>query len=205
MQLCYVSLLDSKNVLHGECLSSSQKYSVEYSKTSAQKNTIYPAYTSFFAKYVRYIDTSPWHGMHQLRKLCASLMCSLKSLCYEQLRNLLRGSREVSRIKQYFVCSKTLSQKNIIYLASSHMVLPRNTLHWYLTMPCLKSHNYVSSYLKTLETFGNCQRPVFSLGVSQHTCMPQIINLSKFELNWPSKLWDNNGRKNTLVTQSCVL
>ena len=40
------------------------------------------------------------------------------------------------------------------------------------------------------------------------TC-PKITNLWNFELNWPSKLWDNNGWKNTLVTpqrlQSCVL
>ena len=34
---------------------------------------------------------------------------------------------------------------------------------------------------KTLDTIGNCQRPVFSLGVSQH--MHKITNLWKFELN----------------------
>ena len=33
-----------------------------------------------------------------------------------------------------------------------------------------------SSFLKTLGTIGNCQRPVFSLGVSQH--MHNITNLS---------------------------
>ena len=36
-------------------------------------------------------------------------------------------------------------------------------------------------------------RPVFSLAVSQH--MHKITNLWKFELNWSSKLRDNNGRK----------
>ena len=46
--------------------------------------------------------------------------------------------------------------------------------------------------------FGNCHRPVFSLGVSQH--MHKITNLWKFELNLLSKLRDNSGRKNTLVT-----
>ena len=35
--------------------------------------------------------------------------------------------------------------------------------------------------LKTVDTIGNCQRPVFSLGVSQH--MHKITNLWKFELN----------------------
>ena len=56
----------------------------------------------------------------------------------------------------------------------------------------------------SLDTIGNCQRPVFSLGVSQH--MHKITNLWKFELNWSSKLRDINERKkNTLVTRSCVL
>ena len=59
------------------------------------------------------------------------------------------------------------------------------------------------SKAKTLDTIGYCQRPVFSLAVSQH--MHKITNLWKFELNWSLKLQDNNGRKNTLVTRSCVL
>ena len=40
--------------------------------------------------------------------------------------------------------------------------------------------------LKALDTFGNCQRHVFSLGVSQH--MHTKINLYKFGLNWSFKL-----------------
>ena len=52
---------------------------------------------------------------------------------------------------------------------------------------------YYQFNLKTLDTIDNCQRPVFSLGVSQH--MHKITNLWKFELNWLSKLWDNNERK----------
>ena len=60
--------------------------------------------------------------------------------------------------------------------------------HWSLTQ------------LKTLDTFGNCQRPVISLGGSLH-----VTNLWKFGLNWLSKLRDKNGRKNTLVTQVCVI
>ena len=53
--------------------------------------------------------------------------------------------------------------------------------------------------LKTLDTIGNCQRPVFSIGVSEHT--HKITNLSKFELNRSSKLGDINEKKkkNTLV------
>ena len=56
--------------------------------------------------------------------------------------------------------------------------------------------------LMTLDPIGNCPRPVFSHGVSQH--MHELTNLWKFGLNRSSKLRDNNERKNTLVTQSCV-
>ena len=47
--------------------------------------------------------------------------------------------------------------------------------------------------LKTLDTIGNCQRPVFSLNVSQH--MHKITNQWKFEVNWSSKLRDNIEKK----------
>ena len=56
-----------------------------------------------------------------------------------------------------------------------------------------------TQYLKILDTISNCQRPVFSLDVSQH--MHKITNLWKFELDWLSKLRENNGRKNALVAQ----
>ena len=61
----------------------------------------------------------------------------------------------------------------------------------------------VSWVFKTLDTIGNCQRLIFSLGVSPH--MHEATNLWKFELNWSSKLRENNERKNTLVTRSCLL
>ena len=60
---------------------------------------------------------------------------------------------------------------------------------------CPYSTGFVYS-LKPLDTIGNCQRPVFSLIVSQH--MNKITNLWKFELNWSLKLRENNGRKNIL-------
>ena len=44
--------------------------------------------------------------------------------------------------------------------------------------------------LKVLDTFGNCQRPVFSLGPCQH-----YVSLLTFGPYWSSKLQDNNGRK----------
>ena len=60
----------------------------------------------------------------------------------------------------------------------------------------------VLSCLKAVDTIGNCQRLAFTVGVSQH--MHKITTLWKFELNRSSNLWDNNERKNTLVTWSCV-
>ena len=65
----------------------------------------------------------------------------------------------------------------------------------------IKDHSCILS-LKTVDTVGSCQRPVFSLGVSKH--MHKITNLLKFELNWSSMLRDVNEIKNTLVTHEVV-
>ena len=61
---------------------------------------------------------------------------------------------------------------------------------------------FCTARLKAVDTIGNCQRPVFSLGVSQH--MHTITNLWKFELNRSSKLRDMMKEENTLVTRSCL-
>ena len=52
-------------------------------------------------------------------------------------------------------------------------------------------HIYVA--LKTVENFGNCQIPVFSLCII--STMHKITNLWKFELNWSSKLQNNYAKK----------
>ena len=67
---------------------------------------------------------------------------------------------------------------------------------------CTVCINCVLTWLKAVDTIGNCQRPVFSLVVSQH--MHKIRNLWKFELNRSPTFQDNNERKNTHVTRSCV-
>ena len=56
----------------------------------------------------------------------------------------------------------------------------------------INSINSAGLKLKTLDTIGNCQRPVFSLGVSQH--LHKTTNLCKFELDLSSKLRNNNER-----------
>ena len=57
--------------------------------------------------------------------------------------------------------------------------------------------------LKGWYTNGNCERPVFSLGVSNHN--HTITSLWKFGLNRSLKLRENDDRKNTLVGRICVL
>ena len=52
--------------------------------------------------------------------------------------------------------------------------------------------------LKALNTFGGCQRPVFSLGVSQYI-MHKISSLWKSGLIWSLKLRENDERKNVIV------
>ena len=57
----------------------------------------------------------------------------------------------------------------------------------------LSTNFWIQISWKTLDTIGNCQRPLVSLSVSQH--MLKITNLWKFELNWSSKLRENNRRR----------
>ena len=65
--------------------------------------------------------------------------------------------------------------------------------------PNCKIHMLAAQILKALYTFGNCQRPVFSLGVShqKHT----ITSLWTFWLNWSSKLRENYERKTPLLDE----
>ena len=57
------------------------------------------------------------------------------------------------------------------------------------------ARDFIGMALKTVDTIGNCQTPVFSLGVAQHN---KITNLWTFELTRSSKLRDNNEKKTTL-------
>ena len=58
-------------------------------------------------------------------------------------------------------------------------------------------------FLKTLDTIGNCQRPVFAIGVSQR--MYKItMRMWTFELDWSSELRDNYERKHPCHTKLCA-
>ena len=84
---------------------------------------------------------------------------------------------------------------------------PRWWTKWSVCVQCslVKSSPVfqLGSLVKALDTFGNCQRPVFSFGVSQH--MHKIINLWTFELIWSSKMEENNDRKKQSCRTSCLL
>ena len=54
-----------------------------------------------------------------------------------------------------------------------------------------------------MDTIGNCQRPVFSLGVSQH--MHKITNRENLNSIGRQSCEITMKEKNTLVTRSCVL
>ena len=94
------------------------------------------------------------------------------------------------RCCSFWEISKTLSWKYI----SSHDHWDKNYFYDIVFKPRF--------YLKTLDTFGNCQRLVFTVCVSQH--MPKITNMWKFELNRSSKLRDNNERKKTPFSHKVV-
>ena len=86
-------------------------------------------------------------------------------------------------------------------------VYNRNDKIWAITITrnikCKKIKYNLRDILKGRCTMGNCQRLVFSLGVSQHR--HKITNLWKLDLHWSSKLRENDERKNTLVGRICVL
>ena len=72
---------------------------------------------------------------------------------------------------------------------------PTSCLSWavfkdWIKRPQTLTHCFI---LKALDTFGNCQRPVFLLGVPQH--MHKITNLRKIWLNWSLNLQGNNERR----------
>ena len=88
-----------------------------------------------------------------------------------------------------------VNNKDSIF-ASRSLVEETMTERWYA---CRQG-----AQLKALDTFGSFQRPVFSLGASQHYV--QITTFWKFGLNWSSKLQANKEEeKITNIAQLYVL
>ena len=102
--------------------------------------------------------------------------------------------------------SKIFSCLSKFFLKQLYEIGPWSSSGEFWTLLLDAAYKYLtqcsSSYLKTVDTIGNCQRPVFSLGVSQH--MHKITNLWKFELDWSSELRDMMKRKKTPLSHEVV-
>ena len=82
-----------------------------------------------------------------------------------------------------------IKKKNV---CTVYVIFPLFSLNMYLQKTVLFAVN-ILIILKTLDTFGNGETPVFTVGVSQH--MHKITNLWKCELSRSSELRDFNERK----------
>ena len=81
-------------------------------------------------------------------------------------------------LKPFFTLTKKLPLFQKLYVTSDRAVY-RNLLYYeHLSIAhcqvSLYANNYFEVPLKTVDTIGNCQRPVISLAVSQH--INKIIN-----------------------------
>ena len=114
----------------------------------------------------------------QLRFSCMGYYIALPEMAPARQR---KGALKKRRKKTFYLhCWNQLNHINI-------------SVHGFMNYWCLK----------TMDTIGNCQRLVFTVGVSQH--MHKITNLWKFELNQSSNLRDNNEKKKNLLSRSCAL
>ena len=119
--------------------------------------------------------------------LATIVSCSLFHQCWSSLH-----------IELYFqhqnedVGTKLLAIKQLLF-ASILSLYVKSSIHYGKLGLAEFAPSTNTNGLKTVDTIGNCQRPVFSLAVPEY--MHKITNLWKFELNRSSKLRDNNERK----------
>ena len=126
-------------------------------------------------------------------KSCSNVQDSVVSLTFYQGESCSFISDSLYIVMKLINC-----RSHDIYLVDGKIIVEMTSSLYHIN----REHNNASAALKVLNTFGNCQRPVFSLGVSHKH---KITSLWKFGLNWSSKLRENDERKNTLVGQICLL
>ena len=115
-------------------------------------------------------------------RICGRIFCGLCQETKNALWKMFKRSFDILIILMF--------KREAIIVCSHIFVYDQNSTISFLP-PCL---------LKALDTFNNCQRPVFTLKI-----MHKITNLYKFGLNWSSKLGENNGRNKHPCRTSCVL
>ena len=83
----------------------------------------------------------------------------------------------------------TTSHFNVLLVLDVLFILFSFILYFIKAIESILNKNFLF-FVKTLDTIGYCQRPVFSLSVPQHST--KLKKTWKFELNWSR---DNSGRK----------
>ena len=119
---------------------------------------------------------------HSTRQTTRNTMCEIPNTVWTYYEIIVKESLPITNWIVKFLFKK-------IYFNCWELVLDGSSIQWILCNVKLND---------TMYTFGNCQRPVFSLGVSLHM---HKITLWKFGLNWSLKLPKNDERKNTLGTK----
>ena len=122
--------------------------------------------------------------------LCCYSVCESKTLLGSKRRAIIPYWQKLNVKCLSSFTDERISESQVLLL--TNLPAAATLLEDTLSFPEISTEQ-VS--LKALEVFGNCRKPVFSLGVSQQM---HKVNLQKFWLNWASKFHDNNERKNTL-------
>ena len=110
-------------------------------------------------------------------------------------------------IQSYSITKHLFHHSKAFFVWNKLMILLQRNQAWKnvgtLIAKTVYTHGIGSKkHLKTLDTIGNCQRPVSSLQLSQH--VHKITNVWKFELNWSSE-WRDDNEIPLSYEVSCVL
>ena len=128
-----------------------------------------------FSKYVQYTNvlyTQSWHVV-----LSMDLQCKLTSL--RKIWSILKASKAMTSCIDLYKCAmKYQTSAPPDAVCSLQISQLRVRFECCLVHTCTMTCLITSHHLKILDTFGNCHRPVFSLGTSQH--MHKTTNLWKY-------------------------
>ena len=145
-----------------------------------------------------------WPGTWLLPTTCLALLHTgserTKQIAIPLIPKMMSNKKNTGTQKhnhqqfQSMICS--------LSVASLRALLRIKFKTFFIIRDCLTSQGRTATsrwglHLKGRYTIGNCQRPVFSLGVSQH--IHKITNLWKFELNRPSEFGEKTSSYNSFI------